>query len=124
MLMLKYLFYNNSTWLQIGHKVIMLGGERNTIHFRLGKTIEISSLDKKPILLMPAVGFEPTTSQSLSGGIRPRLAQRLNHSATGDCCGCYSNVLQVTPRFFMWRKSKHQTENLNLEFDEANLDSK
>ena len=33
---------------------------------------------------MPAVGFKPTTSQSLSGGVTPMLAYRLNHSATKD----------------------------------------
>ena len=39
-------------------------------HFWLGKTIEISSLDNKnSILLMPPMGFKPTTSQSLSGGV-------------------------------------------------------
>ena len=36
-----YLLYNNNTWLQIGHKVILLGGES-------GKTIGISCLHKKP----------------------------------------------------------------------------
>ena len=44
----------------------------NTKHFQQGKTTEISSLDKrKPILLMPAVRFEPTTSQSLNGDVTP-----------------------------------------------------
>ena len=33
---------------------------------------------------MPAVEFKPTTSQSLSDGITPRLANCLNHSATED----------------------------------------
>ena len=33
---------------------------------------------------MPAVGFEPTTPQSLSGGVTPRLTHRLNHLATED----------------------------------------
>ena len=33
---------------------------------------------------MMAMGFEHTTSQSLSGGITLRLAHRLNHSATED----------------------------------------
>ena len=56
----------------------LVGWRRNTKHFRLGKTLEISSLDTiKTTLLMPAVGFEPTTSQSLSGD-----SHRLNHSAT------------------------------------------
>ena len=39
---------------------------------------------KNPVQLMPASEFEPTTSQSLSGSMTPRLAYRLNHSATGD----------------------------------------
>ena len=58
--------------------MILLGGESNTEHFRVGKTIVISSLDK----LVPAVGFKPTTAQSLSGGVTPKLTHRLNHSAT------------------------------------------
>ena len=54
-------------------------------YFRLGKIIEISYLDKKsPIQLMLAVGFEPTTSPSPSGGVTPGLPHRLNHSATED----------------------------------------
>ena len=74
-----YLFYN-ITWLQIGHKVIFVGLRINTKHFQLGKTIEISFLDKKKtILLMLAVGYEPTASQSLSGGAKPRLIHHLYH---------------------------------------------
>ena len=45
----------------------LVGWGINTKHIRSGKTIEISSLDD-PNLLMPAVGFEPTNSQQLSGG--------------------------------------------------------
>ena len=33
---------------------------------------------------MPAMGFEPTTTQSLSRGATPRLTHRLKHSATED----------------------------------------
>ena len=62
----------------------LVGWRINKKHFRLGKNIEISSLDKYPILLMPAVGFEPTTFQSLNGSVTPRLARHLNHSATED----------------------------------------
>ena len=80
-----YLFYNNNTRLQIGRKVILLGGGKKMKHFWPGKSIGISFLDKKnPILLMPTVGFEPTTSQSPSGGVTPRLVHRHNHSATVD----------------------------------------
>ena len=53
-----YLFENNNTWLQMGHEVILAR-----------KNIGNSSLEKNPILLMPAVGFAPTTSKSLSGGV-------------------------------------------------------
>ena len=41
---------------------------------------------KKPILLMPVVGFKPTTSQLLNCGITSRLTHCLNHSATVDWC--------------------------------------
>ena len=65
-----YLFYNKNTWLQVVHEVILLGGELVANIFRQGKPLKISSLYKKnPILLMPAVGFEPMSSQSLSGGV-------------------------------------------------------
>ena len=38
-------------------------------HFRSGKPLEVFPWIKNPNLLMPAVGFEPTTFQSLSGGV-------------------------------------------------------
>ena len=58
-----YLFYNNNTWLQIGHWVILLGWEliRNT--FSQGKPLEFLPWMKNPNLLMPAMGFEPMSSQ-------------------------------------------------------------
>ena len=34
---------------------------------------------KNPILLMLAMGFEPTTSQPLSGRVIPSLTHHLNH---------------------------------------------
>ena len=46
----------------------LVGWRINMKHFRSGKTIGTSSLDENPNLLMLAVGFKPTTSQSLSGG--------------------------------------------------------
>ena len=47
----------------------LVGWRIDLKHFWSGKTIGISSLDKKnPILPMPAVGFKPTTFQSLNGG--------------------------------------------------------
>ena len=61
-------------------------------HFWSGKTIGISSLDKNPNLLMPAVGFEPTTSNSLRGSDSSRLVYHLYHSATEN-----------------WRKTKRKT---------------
>ena len=61
-----YLFYNNNTWLQIGQEV--LGEELVRNIFDQGKLLEFLPWIKNPILLMPAVRFEPTTSQSLSGG--------------------------------------------------------
>ena len=33
---------------------------------------------------MTTVGFKPTTSKSLSGGITPRLTHHFNHLATED----------------------------------------
>ena len=64
-----YLFYNNNTWKQMGNKVILLGGESFRNIFGQGKPLEFLPWIKNPILLMPAVGFEPTTSLSLSGGV-------------------------------------------------------
>ena len=58
-----YLFYNNNTRLQIGHEVILLGGESLRDIFGQGKPLEFLPWMKNPNLLMPAVGFEPTTSQ-------------------------------------------------------------
>ena len=50
-----------------------IGWRINAIHFRGGKTNEISSLDKKNLTLrMPSVGFKLTTFQSLSGGVTPQ----------------------------------------------------
>ena len=40
---------------------------------------------------MPAVRFEPKTSQSLSGGVTPSLVHRLNPSPTEHCF--ISNVI-------------------------------
>ena len=51
----------------------LVGWRINMKHFQLEKTIEISFLEKNPILLMSAVRFEPTTSQLLSGIATPRL---------------------------------------------------
>ena len=44
--------------------MILLGWRINAKHFWLGKTIEISSLDKNPILLMLAGRFKPTAFHS------------------------------------------------------------
>ena len=51
----------------------LVGWRINVRHFWLGKTIEISSLDKKKPY-PTNVGFEPTTSQSLSGGFHTELS--------------------------------------------------
>ena len=53
-----YLFYNINTRLQIGHKVMLLGGE---------KPLKFLWMNI-PIQFMSAVGFESTTSQLLGGG--------------------------------------------------------
>ena len=53
----------------IGHKVILLGGEWIRNIFGQGKPLEFLPWIKNLILLMPEVGFEPTTSQSLSGDV-------------------------------------------------------
>ena len=58
-----YLFYNDNTRLQIGHEVILLGGEWIRNIFGQGEPLEFLPWMKTPNLLMPAVGFEPTTSQ-------------------------------------------------------------
>ena len=47
--------------------------------FGYGKQLQDPPWTKNPTLLMLAVGFEPTTFQSLSGGLTPRL----NHSPLG-----------------------------------------
>ena len=60
----------------------LVGWRIDTTHFQLGKTTEISSLDKHPLCTKPDVGFEPTTSHSLSGGVTPMLVYCLNQSAT------------------------------------------
>ena len=65
-----YLFHNNNTQLQIGHEVILLGGDFTFSNiFDHRKPLKCLPWIKTPILLKPAVGFEPTTSQSLSGGV-------------------------------------------------------
>ena len=63
-----YLFYNNNTRLQIGHGVILLGGESVGNNFSQEKPLEFLPWIKNLILFMPAVVFEPTTSQGLNGG--------------------------------------------------------
>ena len=45
----------------------LLGWRINTKHFQFGIATDTSSLYKNPILLMQAVGFEPTSSQPLIG---------------------------------------------------------
>ena len=66
-LYLSCLFYNNNTWLQIGHKVILLGGELIRNIFGQGKPLSFLPWIKKPILLVAVVGFKPTTSTSRIG---------------------------------------------------------
>ena len=41
----------------------LAGWRINTKHFRSGKPLEFLPWMEKPNLLMPAVGFDPTTSQ-------------------------------------------------------------
>ena len=62
------LFDNNNTWLQTGHEVILLSGESIGNIFGQGKPLEFLPWIKNIILLMLAVGFKPTTSQSPDGG--------------------------------------------------------
>ena len=65
-------------------------------HFQPGKAIENSSLDKECYTtLMLAVEFKPTASQSLSGGVIPRLTHCLNHWTTFFQDN-YLNVLNKT----------------------------
>ena len=64
-----YSFYNNYTRLQIGHGVILLGGESFRNMFGQEKNHWNFPWIKNHILLMLALGFEPTTSQSFNGGV-------------------------------------------------------
>ena len=65
---LNFFILQLNTWLRIGHKVILLVGWRtNMKHIWLGKTIKMSFLAEKPNPTHAAVGYEPATSQSLSG---------------------------------------------------------
>ena len=41
---------------------------------------------------MPSVGFEPTSSKSLSDGITPRLTHHFKHLATEDYLTIYTIV--------------------------------
>ena len=68
-----YLFQNNNTQLLIGQiGVILLGGESIRNIFGLRKPFEFLPWIKN--LLMPAVGFEPSSSQSLSGGFHTQVS--------------------------------------------------
>ena len=71
----------------------MLGGEYIRDIFSWGKLLELPPIGNFfPTLLMPGVGFEPTTFQSLGGGVTPGLAHCLDHSATED----WSNHISQT----------------------------
>ena len=63
-----YLFYNSNTRQQIGRRMILLGGELIRNIFGQGKPLKFLPWIQNPILLMSAMGFEPMTSQSISGG--------------------------------------------------------
>ena len=54
---------------KIRHKVILLGEENKCETFSQGTPLECLFCIENPILLMPAVGFEPATSESPSGGV-------------------------------------------------------
>ena len=58
---------------------------------------------------MPAVGFKPTTFQSLSSGMTPRLAHHLNHSATEDWYTFSSDVEGYTERHAPMNQKKSST---------------
>ena len=64
-----YSFYNNNTRLQISHEVILLGVELIRNIFSQGIPLEFLSWQETPILHMPVK-------------LTPRLAHRINHSAT------------------------------------------
>ena len=55
-----YLFYNNDTRIQIGHEVILLGGEIIWNIFGKGKPLEFLPWIKNPNLPIPAVGWTHT----------------------------------------------------------------
>ena len=64
----------------------LVGWRINMKHFQRGNPLKFLPWIKKKNCSThvgcAAVGFEPTTSQSLSGGVTPRLTHYLNHSAT------------------------------------------
>ena len=74
-----YLFYNNNTQLQIGHKVILLDGEYIRNIFGQRKPLKFLPWMKNPNTLMDWNPRPPSTSVVV---ITPRLAHCLNHSAT------------------------------------------
>ena len=73
-----FFYFTTIAPLQIGHKVILLVGELIRNIFSQGKPLVFLLWIKNPNLLMPAVGFKPTTFQSHRGGVTPRLVHRLN----------------------------------------------
>ena len=60
----------------------LVGWRINTKRFRLKKTIEMSSLDKNPILLLPAWYSNQWPPSRSVVAFAPRLVHRLSHSAT------------------------------------------
>ena len=79
-----YLFYNNNTRLQIGHEVILLGGEWIQNIFRSGKTIEFPPRMKTltySCRLWDSNPRPPSNSVVVID-LTPRLAHHLNLSAS------------------------------------------
>ena len=50
---------------------------------------------------MPAVTFESTTSQSLCGGFKPRLAHHRNHSATEEWFSLFIHLYPVWKSYLL-----------------------
>ena len=53
-----YLFYNNNTWRQIGHQVILLGEELVRNIFGQGETLEFLPWIKKPYPMHASCGIQ------------------------------------------------------------------
>ena len=75
-------FYNNNTWTNRPRGDLVEWRLKIRNIFSQGKPLEFLPWVKKPVLLMPAVGFEPTILLSLSGGVNTLVSPPPNHLAT------------------------------------------